>query len=61
MFYLKKLTPKSLKNFIKSLNILNNRKVLFMDDLKFLEKKGIKIDQEKIDEIIKIIENFNFK
>ena len=46
LFYLKKLTPKSLKNFIKSLNILNNRKVLFMDDLKFLEKKGIKIDQE---------------
>ena len=32
-----------------------------MDDLKFLEKKGIKINKEKINKIIKIIENFNYK
>ena len=61
LFYLKKFIPKFLKNFIKSLNILKTRKILLMDDLKFLEKKGIKIDQEKINEIIKIIENFHYK
>ena len=61
VFYLKRLIPSFLKDYIKSLDVWKNRKVLFKDDIILLKKQGIKINSIELNEIQKIIENFHFK
>ncbi len=61
IFYLKQLIPSSLKDYIKSLSIWKDRKVLFKDDLSHLKNEGIKVDKTELNKIEKIIENFHFE
>ena len=60
-FYLKKLLPSFLKDYIKSLSFWRRRRLLFNDEVYILKNKGIKVDLNKLNEIQKIIENFHFK
>ena len=60
-FYLKRLIPSFLKDYLKSLSIWKSRKVQFKNDIIFLKNEGIKVDVTELNKIQKIIENFHFK
>jgi len=61
LFYLKRLTPSFLKDYVKSLGIWKDRKVLFKDNITLLKNKEIKVDLDELNKIQKKIENFHFK
>ena len=60
-FYLKRLLPSFFKDYVKSLGIWKDRRVLFKDDINFLINEGIKVNFNELNKIHKILENFHFK